>query len=289
MRSLARMIACVLLLWVVFYTTSAISFQDLDSEVVETEIGWQFEDDTEVFTGSQIAAPPPGTKPPKDQLYFMNGDFELTTVTSNGTVLADATMIPNWLPGGAGVQIIQSSTYQMSNFAPGSVFAIHLNNPVSTGNSTQGSIGSLNFTWAPKPATLYTVQFDCARMPDEPLNLYPALKVSSMSGSVVNYYTLHSPTYNITDTPKQITWIRQSFLFMGTGARTSVLFESMSEKYGPVIDNVVILSGIHILHPNSAPLPASLLPLMYPILTVVALTSVHTEALFLLWEAAGVL
>jgi len=141
----------------------------------------------------------PGTKSPSYLLHFTNGDFELTTnVTSNGTVTLDATattMIPNWLPGGAGIQIIQSSTYQMSNFAPAGVYAIHLNNPTTTGNSTQGSIASGNFTWVPKPATLYTVQFDCARLPDGPLNLYPALKVSSMSGTVVNYYTLHRPRY----------------------------------------------------------------------------------------------
>lgn len=269
------MIACVLLLWVVFWTTSVISTQVLDSELADTEIGWHFEDGIEVFSGSQAAAPPPGTKPPKDLMALLNGDFELTNLTTNGTVLAlptATTLIPNWLPGGAGVQIIQSSSCQMSNFAP-SVFAIHLNNPGSTGNSTQGSISSQNFTWAPKPATFYTVQFDCARLPDEPLNLYPSLKVSSMSGTVVNYFALHRPRYNVTDTPQQITWLRHSFLFMGTGANTSLLFESMSEKYGPVIDNIVILSGIHILHPNSAPPPASVLPLCFQRLVLLLLGS----------------
>jgi len=80
-----------------------------------------------------------------------------------------------------------------------------------------------------------------------------------------------SNRYNVSDTPRQITWIRQSFLFMGTGGATSLLFESMSEKYGPVIDNVVILSGVHILHSNFAPSVIPLWQLMYSIFIVVAL------------------
>jgi hypothetical protein len=261
--------------------------------LVETKTGWQFEDDIEVFDGSAVA-PAPAPKLPKDQIWLMNGDFELTTVTGNATVtvsVTDTTSIPNWLPGGNGVQIIQSSSYQMSSFAP-SVFAIHLNNP-NVDNGTQGSISTLNLTANPNPATLYTVQYDCARHPDGPLNLLPALKISSMTGLTVNYFTLHKARFNLTDTPKQITWIRQSMLFMGTGAQTSIKFESMSEKYGPIIDNVVLLNGVHILNPNSAPTPASMLPLwqrICPIFTIVAsILTLHSEALFFSAEAARVL
>lgn len=141
-----------------------------------------------------------GTEPTSNEKHFFNGNFELINVTSNGTMVADATMIPNWIPGGAGVQIVQSSTYQMSNYEPGGgVFAIHLNNPTAIGNTTQGSLASHNFSWNPEPATLYTVQYDCARLPDGPVNIVPALKVSSMTGnapSILMEYDHISATFN---------------------------------------------------------------------------------------------
>lgn len=266
------------------------SSQDQDSGLVKTKTGWQFEDDIEFFDG---VAPAPAKTLPKGHIELFNSDFELSNITGTATVLAtvnDTTMIPNWLPGESGVQILQASTYQMSSFAPG-VLAIHLNNP--SANGTQGSITSLNFTWNPHPATLYTVQYDCARHPDGPLNLQSALKISAMTGMTVNYYTLHKPRYNATDSPKQITWVRQSFLFMGTGAQTSLKFESMSEKFGPIVDNVALLHGVHILHSNSAPAPASMVPLWQRmcchLFTVVALmATVHLEALLFLTEGAGV-
>ncbi|KAG0579203.1 hypothetical protein M758_4G082200 [Ceratodon purpureus] len=270
MRS--RMIACIVLLWAAFCASLGMSSQDRVSSLVETKTGWRFEDDIEVFDGS--VAPAPAPEMPKNFIWLLNSDFELIIVPTSNTVLAsvtDTTLIPNWLPGGNGVQILQSSTYQMSSFSP-SVFAIHLNNPAA--NSTQGSISTQNLTANPHPATLYTVQYDCARHPDGPLNLLPTLKISSMTGLTLNYYTLRMAKYNDTDTRKRITWTRQSFLFMGTGAQTSIKFESMSELYGPIIDNVVLLKGVHILHSDSAPTLGSTLPLwqrMCSIFTVVAL------------------
>ncbi|XP_073389890.1 uncharacterized protein [Physcomitrium patens] len=295
MWSLARMLACVLLQWAVLWINVGTFARGLALDLVETETGWNFEDvvdysspPIEVFDGNVTTALS-AHLPPK-HIFVLNSDFELTTVTSNVTVLADTTLptiIPNWLPGGAGVQILQSASYQMSTFA-GGVFAIHLNNPFSAGNSTQGSISTMNLPANPKPATLYTVQYDCARMPDGPLNLVTTLKVSSMTGLTTNYYTIHTSRYNITDTPKQITWTRKSFLFMGTGALTSIRFESMSEKYGPIIDNIVLQQGVHILH-DLGP-PARMLALwqwLCPIFTAFAfIVVVQPQDVLLFREAA---
>lgn len=177
------------------------------------------------------------------------------------------------------VQVIQSATYKMSTFAK-SVFAIHLNNPAGT-NGTQGLIAT---TLAVNPATgkTFTVQYDCARMPDGPLNLLSALKVSSISGTTVNHYEIHTVKYNATDTTSSMTWVRQSFVYSGTGAATKIQFESMSEKYGPAIDNVVILTGSH---PLSAAPTAHLLSLwqrMGPIFSVVVVVACHSPLLSIL-------
>lgn len=99
----------VLALWAVFWVS--LSSADLDSELIETETGWQFDDDDiEVFDGNATAPAPAttSTKLPSGRVALTNGDFEMTNVTGNATTLADATattMIPNWLPGGAGVQV----------------------------------------------------------------------------------------------------------------------------------------------------------------------------------------
>lgn len=300
----SRITACVVLLLSTFLIRLGISSLDRDSGLVKTQTGRQFDDEMKVFddeiedfSGSVVAPTPVPAKLKKDYRFLLNSDFELTNVSGNATVLASATdnpqLIPNWFVGENGVEILQNSSYQMSNYAP-SVFAIHLNNPNSVGNSTQGSIATQNLTWAPQPATLYTIQYDCARNPDGPLNLQSALRISSMSGLTVNYFTVHRTNYNLTDTRNQITWIRQSVLIMGTGAATNILFESMSEKYGPIIDNVQILIGVHILHPfiSAGPPPSmlSLWLLLCPIFTLVVLmATVHSEILFFLTEAAGAL
>lgn len=95
----------VLALWVSL--CSAFS-GDLDSELMETETGWQFNDDIEAFDNATAPAPAPATKLPSGHVALINGDFESTNVSTNATTLADSTattMIPNWLPGGAGVQV----------------------------------------------------------------------------------------------------------------------------------------------------------------------------------------
>lgn len=100
---------------------------ELDSELLETETGWRFfsDDDDEgsiqAFDNGTAPAPAPApaasTKLPSGQVALINGDFEQTNVSSNATTLADVTattMIPNWLPGGAGVQVLPPPSLPLS-------------------------------------------------------------------------------------------------------------------------------------------------------------------------------
>lgn len=179
---------------------------------------------------------------------LVNGDFDSCNITGGaGATLAvdnTATAIPNWSSGGSGVQILSSSTYQMSSYSR-SAYAIHLNNPASTFNGTQGS---LTTTLAANPALgeWYTVQFDSARNPDGPINLYPVLKIAIMQSiNLPTMWAFREPIYNTTDTRQQITWARYSMIYIGLGVATQIRFESMTEKYGAIVDNVVILAGKH--------------------------------------------
>lgn len=277
------MTAWVVLVWAVLvcgFSLSSATEADLDSDLIETETGWQFADEEiEPFSNTTAPAPAPSsTKTISGRIALADGDFESANLTSNGTILAtDATILPNWLPGGAGVSVIQSGTYKMSTFDTTSKVAVHLNNPAGT-NGTQGSITTTLAT-APASGKTFTIQYDCARMPDGPLNLLSALKVSSVSGTTVNHMELHKVKYNSTDTDSSITWSRMSFVFTGTGAATNIKIESMSEKYGPIVDNVVMLSGSHPL--SAAPSANSHLSLwqrMCPLFTaaVIVMASFHS-------------
>jgi len=87
-------IACVALLCAVFWTT-VISSQDLDFKMGETEIGWQIGNDMiEVFSGSAIAAPPPGT------IVTIKRDFESFTLRCEKRfdVLKTASNTVHWQP-----------------------------------------------------------------------------------------------------------------------------------------------------------------------------------------------
>jgi hypothetical protein len=273
----------VALLWAVAWVGTATGVRNLDmdmeSELVETETGWQFgDDDIEPFANATAPAPAPAVKVSGSVIPLINGDFELTNVTGNATVLADSTStaIINWLPGGAGVQILFGVTYNMAPETPKSAYCIHLNNPASTGNGTQGSL-STTLAAAAATGKTYTVQYDTARMPDGPINLWSALKVSAVEGGTVNSWVVKNPVYNASDTESHITWQRQSFVYTGTGAQTVIKFESMSEKYGPMIDNVQILSGKHEL--AAAPLGkmAGVCQRSVPLLTLLALQAFQPQ------------
>lgn len=279
------MTAWVVLVWAVLvggFSLSSAAEADLDSDLIETETGWQFADEEiEPFSNTTAPAPAPSTKTISGRIPLADGDFESANITSNVTVLAvDATVLPNWMPGGAGVNVIQSTIYKMSTFDKTSRFAVHLNNPAGT-NGTQGSITTTLAT-APASGKTFTLQYDCARNPDGPLNLLSALKVSSVSGTKVNHMELHKVNYNSTNTDSSITWSRMSFVFTGTGAATNIIIESMSEKYGPIVDNVVMLSGSHPL--SAAPSANSHLSLwqrMCPLFTaaIILIASFHSCSL----------
>lgn len=104
-------LACVVALALCVGMSSATSYADLDSDLVETETGWQFDDDTvEAFDNATAPAPAPAAaKAISGRVPLDNGDFEKANVTGNATVLAtDGTMMPNWMPGQAGVQVRNS-------------------------------------------------------------------------------------------------------------------------------------------------------------------------------------
>lgn len=285
MRSPAMVIASVVFLWAVCWVSStSCTSHDIDSELLESETGWQLDDEEiEVFDGPAPATAPaaaaPAPKASGNTVTLINGDFESTNLTGNAsTTLADntSTAIINWQPGGAGVQILNGNTYQMSSFKKG-IYAIHLNNPASTANGTQGSL-STTLAINPPTGKSFTVQFDCARCPDAPINLFTAMKISSVSGVTVNSWEIRRAPYNSTDTQKQITYVRYSFGYTGTGATTQLKFESMSEKYGCIFDNVVILNGNHALAAAPGSAKVILWQKIFPVFSVLALLTVTSAS-----------
>ena len=264
-----------MLLWTVCWVSIASCALDVDSDLIETESGWQFEDDQIDPFDAPAPAPAVVAAPTSsNQVALTNGNFETCNITGNSSVNSydNTTMlIINWAVGGAGVQVLNGNTYQMSHRTPTSVFAVHLNNPTSTAGFTQGAIMT-NLAVNPATGKSFTVQFDSARNPDGPINLYPALKISAVEGGTTKEWNLREPVYNITDTEKQITWQTQSFIYTGAGVATTIKIESMTEKYGCIVDNVVILTG---KHPLSAASPSKLTlwQRMFPIFTVCVLVA----------------
>lgn len=273
-RSSAMVLASVVLLWTVCWVSIASCAADVDSDLIETENGWQFDDDQIDPFDAPAPAPAAAAPPSGNQVPLINGNFEACNITGNSSVNSydnTTTLIINWSVGGAGVQVINGNTYQMSPRSRSSVFAVHLNNPTSSGGSTQGAIMT-NLAVNPPTGKSFTVQFDSARNPDGPLNLYPALKISTVEGGTTKEWNLREPIYNITDTQRQITWQAQSFLYTGTGVATTLKIESMTEKYGCIVDNVIILNGKHPLSAAS-PTKLALWQRMFPIFTVCVLVA----------------
>jgi hypothetical protein len=280
--TVTTMVGVVALVWALCLvgTTSSSRDLDMDSDLVETETGWQFSDgddddndDAEMFSAPSGA---PSSSPKGGIIPLINGDFELTNITgANATVNVDntTTLIINWVVGGPGVQVLMSATYGVLNAKIKSVFCIHLNYPPST-NFTQGSLST---TLATTPATgkTYTVQYDICRAPDGPLNIYSAIKLSAAQGATVKDWVIHYVKYNISDKVGSSSWTRQSFIYHGTGASTVIKLESMSERYGPIIDNVETLSGSHQL--AGAPLPkvSGLCQRLLTALSLLALALAH--------------
>lgn len=247
LRSPLRSLTGIVLLWAVYMVRLANCFKDTDSDRLSEQSA-----DTKIAGFVDLSTAKLASK----IVTLVNGDFDSCNITGGaGATLAvdnTATAIPNWSSGGSGVQILSSSTYQMSSFSR-STYAIHLNNPASTSNGTQGS---LTTTLAVNPALgeWYTVQFDCARNPDGPINLYPVLKIAIMQSiNLPTMWAFREPIYNATDTQKRITWARYSMIYIGLGVASQIRFESMTEKYGPIVDNVVILTGKHPLSTSTAP------------------------------------
>jgi hypothetical protein len=278
-------IASVVFLWAACWVSStSCTLRDIDSELLESETGWQLDDEEiEVFDAPAPApaAAAPAPKPSGNTVALINGDFESTNLTGNASfTLADqtSTAIINWQPGGAGVQILNGNTYQMSSFKKG-IYAIHLNNPASTVNGTQGSL-STTLAINPPTGKSFTVQFDCARCPDAPINVFTAMKISSIAttGGTINSWEIRRAPYNSTDTQKQITYVRYSFGYTGTGVATQLKFESMSEKYGCIFDNVVILNGNHALAAAPGSAKVILWQKIFPVFSVLALLTVTTAS-----------
>ncbi|XP_024364545.1 uncharacterized protein [Physcomitrium patens] len=276
-RSPTTMIVSVVFLWAVCWVSTSSCSGELGSDVVKTVGELQFQDDG-ISTFSSSAAPAP--KSSGDTISLANGDFELTNITAMTTTLADSTStsIPNWIAGGAGVQILVNTNYSMAKGTP-SVYCIHLNNPDAIINGTQGTISTTLAANAETGKT-YTVHYDVARMPDAPMNLWPALKVSNIQGGTVREYAIKQPVYNMTDSRSQITWTKQSFVYTGTGVSTVIKFESMSEKYGPMIDNVETLSGKHELAAAPPSKISGLSQKLVPLFTLVALAMSHCSPAF---------
>ncbi|KAG0586875.1 hypothetical protein KC19_2G124000 [Ceratodon purpureus] len=287
------MVGVVALMWALCWLGTATSSRSVDmddSDLVETETGWQFGDDDgdlETFDAPAATpagngtAPAPAVKPKGGVIPLINGDFELTTLTATAVAgqpfLVDNTTsnIPNWVAGGNGVTVCPSAMYGKPAYSKAaSVYCVHLNNPKLI-NVTQGSLST---TLAANPATgkSYTVQYDVAKCPDGPLNLWPVVKVSAMQGSTVHDFAIHYVEYNASDTLGHSTWTRQSLVYTGTGAATVIKIESMSERWGGMIDNVEILTGSHPL--AGAPLGkvAGMCQRVLPFVTAVVLVaSIH--------------
>ena len=279
-------VGVVALMWSLCWVGAAASARSVavdNRDLLETESEWHFADDDDIrafdnaTAATNATAPAPAAKAPSGLVVVANSDFEGIGNVS-ATTLADATStaIVNWTPGGAGVQILLTSAYgapQYLKTAKGN-FCIHLNNPASAANGTQGSLST---TLATNPANghAFTVHYDVCRCPDAPINVWPAIKVSAVTGNTTHDFTVHSVPYNSTDTVGHSTWVKQSMIYTGTGAATQIKFESMSEKYGPIIDNVQVLTGKHPL--AAAPLGkvARLCQRALPLVTVVALASFH--------------
>ncbi|KAG0571176.1 hypothetical protein M758_6G208100 [Ceratodon purpureus] len=283
-----RTLMTVGLVWALCLSLTSCN-RDLDSDLVETETGWQFGDDDgdiETFDAPAGApagngtAPAPAVKPKGGVIPLINGDFELTTLTATATAgqpfLVDNTTsnIVNWVAGGNGVQVMPSAMYGKPAYSKAaSVFCIHLNNPKLL-NVTQGSL-STTLAASPASGKSYTVQYDVCKCADGPLNLVPAVRVSAMQGSTVHDWVIHYMEYNASDTLGHSTWTRQSLVYVGTGAATTIKFESMSERWGPMIDNVEILTGSHPLAGAPFGKMTGMCQKILPLVTVVALASFH--------------
>lgn len=273
------MVIVVALVWALCWVGTA-RCSDLDSDVVETKTGGKLGDDDVIDTFDSPAAAPltapapaPAPKSKGGLIPLLNGDFELTNGTSTGMKFADNTSadIVNWVVNGAGVYVYSGVTYGGAPETPHSQYSIMLNNPGYASNGTQGSL-STTLAHVPSTGKTYTVQYDIARAPDGPSNLWPAVKVMAMQGPIVHDWVVHMTAYNASDSIGHSTWTRQSFAYKGTGAVTVIKFESLSEKYGPMIDNVECLTGLHTLSHAGAPLrEASRMCQRLPLATAVAL------------------
>ncbi|KAG0589683.1 hypothetical protein KC19_1G039700 [Ceratodon purpureus] len=289
-----RMTTCVVLMWAVlvcgFGLSSAISdADDLDSDLIETETGWRFADDDNIqafdaaapAAGNSTGPAPAPAKAISGRVPLKNGDFEQAVMVAGAgdTLITSDANLPNWYPGGAGVFVTQG--YKYSSFDPSSKYAVHLNNPFAA-NYSQGSITTL-LTPIPAKGKTFTIQYDCARNPNGPTNQLSAVKVSSQTATTTTAWQMHHVKYNATDNQTTyITWSRMSFVFTGTGAALNITMESMSERYGPVVDNVVMLTGSHPL--SAAPSMTSLLSVWQrPLFTAaVVMASFHSQLLSLL-------
>jgi hypothetical protein len=236
--------------------------------------GWHFNNKIETFTNATNTT----TTTPKvssSAVTLIDGDFEAMNLTgqvsTNVTMSFDNTTaaIVNWVVGNV-LQVLPSAMYMQSAKWPGS-FCVHLNNPNSTTGSTSGAIIT---TLAINPASgkVFTVQLDIAKHPDSPVNSEPVIKISSISGATVNGFGLLKPIYNTTDTRLSISWSTQSFIYTGTGVATNIKIESMSEKYGALVDNIKILTGKHALSTGTHFAELHLWQKIMPIFTFVAMS-----------------
>ncbi|CAK9276142.1 unnamed protein product [Sphagnum jensenii] len=236
--------------------------------------GWHFNNKIETFTNATNTT----TTTPKvssSAVTLIDGDFEsmnLTGIVSTNTTMSfdnTTSALVNWVVGNV-IQVLPVNMYMQSAKWPGS-FCVHLNNPNSTTGSTSGSITT---TLAINPATgkVFTVQFDIAKHPDSPVNSESVIKISSISGATVNGFGLNKPTYNTSDTRTSISWSTQSFIYTGTGVATNIKIESMSEKYGSLVDNIKILTGKHALSTGTHFAELHLWQKIMPIFTFVAMS-----------------
>lgn len=277
------MTACVVLVWAVMCGFSVSRAEpELDSDLIETETGWQFADDPDVVVSFDAPAGAPAGAAPtaaakvktiSGRIPLVDGDFEQANITCPGwPVASDNTCFPNWMPGGSGVTGVLGTDIKFSATDPSSKFAVHLNNlnVFATTNTTQGWVQTQLAT-NPGSGKTFTVQFDCARNPNGPINYLTAVKVSALNPTtnVTSMSTMHHALYNSTDTVKQVSWSRMSFVFKGTGAVMALRFESMSGMWGPIIDNVVMMSGSHPLSAAPAAYSPSVWQRMCPLVTVV--------------------
>ncbi|OAE28528.1 hypothetical protein AXG93_2175s1110 [Marchantia polymorpha subsp. ruderalis] len=168
----------------------------------------------------------------------LNGDFEIEFFNwglfPQMDVLVDGTMnmVPFFSVVSGGVQIVNGLEYIAPAWEPGN-FMMHLNCWLGPGVIKTTPLAT------PRWGATYNLTFDIADNPDGgPLTKSVAVRIlvnDQKSGDPIPWFNVSNPEAQ----RSSIIWEKVSFVFVGTGESTTIVFESLTPgSFGCLIDNI---------------------------------------------------